>query len=81
MTGKALATLVIGLIMRVLCTYSLVFGSNFTVKEKIFISVAWLPKATVQAAIGSVALDTALERGYAGKYQEQLGIQVLSRAL
>ena len=33
--------------------------TEFNLKEKIFISLAWLPKATVQAAIGPVALDLA----------------------
>ena len=28
-------------------------------KEKLFIALAWLPKATVQAAIGGVAFDAA----------------------
>jgi len=30
-----------------------------------------------QAAIGSVSLDIARERGFTGLYQEELGIQVL----
>ena len=30
-------------------------------KEKIFVSLAWLPKATVQAALGPVALGKAKE--------------------
>ena len=30
-------------------------------KEKLFISLAWLPKATVQAALGPVALGKARE--------------------
>ena len=28
-------------------------------KEKFFAAIAWLPKATIQAAFGSVALDMA----------------------
>ena len=36
-----------------------VFRNN--VKEKLFISLAWLPKATVQAALGPVALGKARE--------------------
>ena len=31
------------------------------VKEKLFVSLAWLPKATVQAALGPVALGKARE--------------------
>ena len=30
-------------------------------KEKLFIALAWLPKATVQAALGPVALGKARE--------------------
>ncbi|CAH8436664.1 unnamed protein product [Schistosoma mattheei] len=45
------------------CSFSCNNGSCFAVKvnmrERLFISFAWLPKATVQAAVGPVALDTA----------------------
>ena len=44
-------------------------------KEKLFIPLAWLPKATVQAAIGSLALDTARALN-AGPRQIELGQQV-----
>ena len=37
--------------------------SGLTLREKFFIPLAWLPKATVQAAIGSQALDTARDKG------------------
>ena len=40
-----------------------VLGAGLSLREKFFIPFAWLPKATVQAAIGSVALDTAREKG------------------
>ncbi|XP_037614888.1 sodium/hydrogen exchanger 9B2 isoform X2 [Sebastes umbrosus] len=59
--GLGLACITIGLVMRLLVTFSLVHFGGFNLKEKLFISVAWLPKATVQAAIGSKALDMARE--------------------
>ena len=34
-------------------------GGDLSLKERIFVSLAWLPKATVQAAIGPLALDKA----------------------
>jgi NhaP-type Na+/H+ or K+/H+ antiporter len=40
-----------------------VFGADLNLKEKLFISLAWLPKATVQAAIGPIALDFVREKG------------------
>ncbi|KAI4798063.1 hypothetical protein KUCAC02_023601 [Chaenocephalus aceratus] len=52
---------------------------GFNLKEKIFISVAWLPKATVQAAIGSKALDMAREEG--DETLIKFGLDVLTLAV
>lgn len=43
------------------CIAYLVTGvrKDFSWKEKIFVAAAWLPKATVQAALGGVVLDMA----------------------
>ncbi|TNM86184.1 hypothetical protein fugu_008455 [Takifugu bimaculatus] len=53
------ASMLIALLVRVLFTYICVLCAGFNVKEKAFIALAWMPKATVQAAIGSTALDMA----------------------
>uniref|UniRef100_A0A670YLJ6 Cation/H+ exchanger transmembrane domain-containing protein n=1 Tax=Pseudonaja textilis TaxID=8673 RepID=A0A670YLJ6_PSETE len=52
--------------------------SKTELKERIFIALAWIPKATVQAAIGSVALDTAREQK--DKQLEKYGMDVLTIA-
>ena len=57
--GQSLLILVIGLCVRLLMSILCVFTNQFTSGERLFISMAWLPKATVQAAIGAVALDAA----------------------
>lgn len=77
--GLGLACLSIGLVVRILVTFLLVHFGGFNLKEKIFISVAWLPKATVQAAIGSTALDMARVEG--NEVQVQLGLDVLTVAV
>ncbi|CAK6978864.1 sodium/hydrogen exchanger 9B2 [Scomber scombrus] len=61
--GLGIACISIGLVIRLLVTYLVVHYAGFNLKEKLFIAVAWLPKATVQAAIGSKALDMAREQG------------------
>jgi len=61
-------------------TYFAVANANLTTKERLFVSIAWVPKATVQAAIGSIALDTARSLN-AGKEAEELGLQVLTIAV
>ncbi|XP_072051345.1 sodium/hydrogen exchanger 9B2-like [Amphiura filiformis] len=53
-------------------------GLNF--KERLFIALAWLPKATVQAAIGGIALDEARRLG-AGEEAERQGEQLLTLAV
>ncbi|XP_029696343.1 sodium/hydrogen exchanger 9B2-like isoform X3 [Takifugu rubripes] len=59
--GLGVACVAIGLVIRLLVTFLLVHFGGFNWKEKLFIAVAWTPKATVQAAIGSKALDMARE--------------------
>ncbi|XP_053414506.1 sodium/hydrogen exchanger 9B2 isoform X1 [Nycticebus coucang] len=76
--GLCVATLGIAVLIRILTTFLMVCFAGFNIKEKIFISFAWLPKATVQAAIGSVALDTA--RSHGDKQLEAYGMDVLTVA-
>ncbi|KAJ1206298.1 hypothetical protein NDU88_001705 [Pleurodeles waltl] len=76
--GLCVATLCIALVIRISATFVMVCCAGFNLKEKIFISLAWMPKATVQAAIGSVALDTARVTG--NKQLEEYGMDVLTVA-
>ncbi|ETE71846.1 Mitochondrial sodium/hydrogen exchanger 9B2, partial [Ophiophagus hannah] len=76
--GLCLSTMFLALMARIVATFLLVSFSGFHWKEKIFIALAWIPKATVQAAIGSVALDTA--RGYKDKVLEKYGLYILTIA-
>uniref|UniRef100_A0A3Q3WII0 Cation/H+ exchanger transmembrane domain-containing protein n=1 Tax=Mola mola TaxID=94237 RepID=A0A3Q3WII0_MOLML len=77
--GFGLACVCIGLVIRVLVTFLLVHFGGFNLKEKLFIAVAWLPKATVQAAIGSKALDMAREEG--DETLIKFGLNVLTLAV
>uniref|UniRef100_T1ITF2 RRM domain-containing protein n=1 Tax=Strigamia maritima TaxID=126957 RepID=T1ITF2_STRMM len=56
---RGMGVLGIGLTFRFITAFSVVWGCGFTLKEKLFTALAWLPKATVQAAMGPVALDYA----------------------
>jgi Kef-type K+ transport system membrane component KefB len=53
----------IGLIFRSVGTYVSLFGTPFDWKEKLFCVVAYIPKATVQAAIGAVPLAAGVASG------------------
>lgn len=46
--GLGIASLLIALLVRVLFTFVCVLCAGFNVKEKVFIALAWMPKATVQ---------------------------------
>jgi NhaP-type Na+/H+ or K+/H+ antiporter len=58
-----LAVLVGAVIIRMFITYFAVWCSNFTWKERLFFAVAWMPKATVQAALGPIFLAKAKAAG------------------
>merc|ERR1712141_621302 len=55
--GLSIAVLVVALVIRMIATFGAVSGGNLNRKEKVFMAVAWMPKATVQAALGPIFLD------------------------
>lgn len=77
---KGLAVLGIGLTIRLIVSFFAVAGLGFNLRERIFITLAWMPKATVQAAIGSIALDTAREKNASSEVIEY-GLQILTIAV
>merc|ERR1712135_152750 len=54
----ALAILAVSLTWRLCVTFIAVSGAGLRKKERLFVAVGWLPKATVQASIGGWALKT-----------------------
>ncbi|XP_049741578.1 sodium/hydrogen exchanger 9B2-like [Elephas maximus indicus] len=76
--GLYVATLGLAVLIRTLTTFLMVHFAGFSIKEKIFISFAYLPKATVQGALGPVALDIA--RTYGDTQLEDCGMAVLTVA-
>nr|XP_044999464.1 sodium/hydrogen exchanger 9B1 [Jaculus jaculus] len=57
--GTCIATLILALCARILATFALMSFAGFSFKEKIFIALAWIPKATVQAVLSPLVLETA----------------------
>jgi len=53
----------VGLVFRSVGTYVSLLGTPFDWKEKLFCVVAYIPKATVQAAIGAVPLAAGVASG------------------
>ncbi|KAM6148052.1 putative SLC9B1-like protein SLC9B1P1 [Erethizon dorsatum] len=57
--GTCVITLCLAVFVRILSTFALMCFAGFSFKEKIFIALSWMPKATVQAVLGPLALETA----------------------
>ncbi|XP_012275052.1 sodium/hydrogen exchanger 9B2 isoform X3 [Orussus abietinus] len=49
--------LLAGIVIRIAATILVGVGSKLNLKEKVFIALSWMAKATVQAALGPVTLD------------------------
>ena len=58
-----IAVIAIGLVARSIGTYLSLFGTDLSFSEKLFCIVAYIPKATVQAAIGAVPLAAGVAAG------------------
>jgi NhaP-type Na+/H+ or K+/H+ antiporter len=52
-----------GLLMRTLGVFIALLGKTYLLKEKVFIAIAYTPKATVQAAIGALPLSLGVASG------------------
>ena len=46
--GKAFALLTVAMVVRLIVTFLVVSGNKLSIKDKIFVAIAWSPKATVQ---------------------------------
>lgn len=60
---SAIAIIFIALAFRTIGVLICMIGTNLTFKEKLFCVIAYLPKATVQASIGSIPLALGLPCG------------------
>lgn len=68
------------LLIRCLVAFACSFAHEFKLRERVFIAVAWIPKATVQAALASVPLDlmiSALNSGSVSAENQDFKRQVL----
>lgn len=61
--GIGIIIIAIGLCARFIGVYLSTMGSNLNIKERIFCMIAYSPKATVQAAIGSIPLSMGVASG------------------
>jgi len=57
--SKSIGVIFIGLIFRWIATYFATAEKKYTTKERMFMAFSWMPKATVQAAIGGIVFDLA----------------------
>ena len=62
-SGMAVLMIFVALAFRAMGVCLCLLGTNLNAKERIFCVIAYLPKATVQAAIGSVPLSLGLPCG------------------
>mmetsp|Transcript_8627 Transcript_8627/g.12733 ORF Transcript_8627/g.12733 Transcript_8627/m.12733 type:complete len:614 (+) Transcript_8627:53-1894(+) len=79
--GFGVLTLVIGLVFRIAACLCCTIGAGLNWKEKIFVCICWMPKATVQAAVGPLALDTARRLTPPGSMERVWGQQILTIAV
>ncbi|KAL7510062.1 hypothetical protein ACHAXN_007000 [Cyclotella atomus] len=59
---KAFAIVIIGVTARMITAYAAVGGRNLVRSERQFISIAWIPKATVQAVLCTIPLAIVEKR-------------------
>lgn len=56
-------------------------SSRLTLLERLFVGMAWLPKATVQAALSSAAMDEVIRRGLGAEEEDRARILLTTGVL
>jgi len=82
--GYGFICIITALIVRMIVAALVSFGVGLNKTEKAYVSICWVPKGTVQAALGSAALDLALqENSYAPDHENHIkwGQQILVLAV
>ncbi|KAL3320884.1 Sodium/hydrogen exchanger 9B2 [Cichlidogyrus casuarinus] len=79
-TGNLVWVFLLGLLLRFLGTVLIATKSGLNWKEKIFMGIAWLPKATVPAALGSEAYRVIMRMNPNEEEKERAG-QIVSIAV
>jgi len=77
--GWGILVLLTALLFRMVGTFFAVSCGNLNAKEKIFLAFAWMPKATVQAALGPIFLERAKLLEMTEMYH--MGEQILTLAV
>jgi NhaP-type Na+/H+ or K+/H+ antiporter len=52
--GKSFVCIIVGQVMRFIGSFLSSSGGKYTIRERIFISLSWIPKSTVPATLASV---------------------------
>jgi len=76
--GFGLLMLACSITVRCIVTFLAVGCRGLRMQERLFTALAWMPKATVQAAIGAVALDEAKTEKEKEMGRDILAIAVLA---
>ena len=79
-----LGVFLFGLTFRWIASFLIGYVKKYNFKEKLFAAFAWMPKATVQAAIGGLILDNVRSDIPEGDIKDEYldyGLQILSTAI
>jgi len=71
MIPKGVLVVISGVVLRTTAAYFATFGAGLCFKERLFIALAWMPKATVQAALGSLPLNLIEAKDFDNKEERE----------
>ncbi|KXZ53431.1 hypothetical protein GPECTOR_7g1329 [Gonium pectorale] len=78
---RSLAIIVVGMAVRIPTTFLAMTGAGLTLRERVFVAIAWTPKATVQAALGAQPLDMIRTAAGPDSPLMEVGHQILTTSV
>ena len=74
--GRSFVCIFLGQFMRFIAVFLTSFGPKYTIKERIFMSLAWIPKSTVPATLASIVYTEANSRGSTWSDIQTFGLNI-----
>jgi len=68
--GKAIGIIIVGVLCRTAAAFLALMKTGLSKKERLFVALSWLPKATVQAAFCGYPLQKILEKSAKGEWAD-----------
>lgn len=74
--GRSFVCIICAQAMRFIAVFFVSYSPKYTIKERLFMSLSWIPKSTVPATVASVVYTESLAKGAGWEDYQAFGLNI-----